>query len=85
LIDGTIVLKNNYYIVNIHNYEPHKQNPELPAAGIVASQYNTTAPLFITVHDTFWILGVGQKPIYNTTSTFNEVFQQSIHNFLLNC
>jgi hypothetical protein len=73
LSDGSFRLKNNYYILNRHNYEPGKTNPET-GQGIVTAEINVTAPLFITVHDTFWILGVGQKAIYNTTSTFNEVF-----------
>jgi hypothetical protein len=73
--DGNFKLKNNYYILNRHNYEPGKTNPET-GQGIVAAEINATAPLFITVHDTFWILGVGQKAIYNTTSTFNELFAQ---------
>jgi hypothetical protein len=37
LRDRSIVLKNNYYILNRHNYEPGKQNPEITAAGIVAA------------------------------------------------
>jgi hypothetical protein len=75
LSDGSFRLKNNYYILNRHNYEPGKTNPET-GQGIVAAEINPNAPLFITVHDTFWILGVGQKAVYNTTSTFNEVFSQ---------
>jgi hypothetical protein len=74
--DGNYRLKNNYYILNRHNYEPGKINPET-GQGIVTAEYNVTAPLFITVHDTFGILGVGQKAIYNITSTFNEVFSQN--------
>jgi hypothetical protein len=27
------------------------------------------------VHNTFWILDYGQKAVYNTSSTFNEIFQ----------
>jgi hypothetical protein len=75
LSDGSFRLKNNYNILNRHNYEPNKTNPET-GQGIVALEYNTTAPIFITVHDTFWIWGLNQKAIYNTTSTLNEVFQQ---------
>jgi hypothetical protein len=61
--------------LNRHNYKLGKQNPEIPAAYIVSPQYNTTSPIFITLHDTFLILSVGQKSIYSTASAFNEVFQ----------
>jgi hypothetical protein len=80
LPDGKYRLKNKYCILNRHNYQPGKTNPET-GQGIVAAEINITAPLFITVHDTFWILGVGQKAIYNTTMTFNEVFSQYYPDF----
>jgi hypothetical protein len=76
LADGSFCLKNNYHILNRYNLELGETNPET-GQGILAPEYNTTAPIFITVHDTFWIMGVGQKAVYNTALTFNEVFQQN--------
>jgi hypothetical protein len=69
------VLNNNCYILNGHNYQSGKTNPET-RNGVVSAQYNQTTPIFITAHYTFWILGYEQKAVYTTASTFNEVFQQ---------
>jgi hypothetical protein len=68
-------LKNNNYILNRHNLELGEVNRET-GNSILTYQHNTNAPIFVTVYDTFWILSVGQKVIYNFSSTFSEVFQQ---------